>query len=232
LVALFLAQQTGGTVVVAKIAPCLATDIPTRSRGLLRYGCPAARSLLRQATSAKEEASDMTLIERISAHDQRAMQTLYERHHVRIYRFVVRLIGDVHLAEDVVSEVFLAVWRQAKEFQARSEGTTWIIAIARNIALSGSRWRRHETLDEAANLVTDPEDNADVLFGKKERSSIVRACLAQLSPVHREVIDLVYYHEKSVTEVARIVGACPNTVKTRMFYARKQLAALIDEEAL
>jgi RNA polymerase sigma-70 factor (ECF subfamily) len=78
-----------------------------------------------------------------------------------------------------------------------------------------------------ATAIADPADDAETTVDKRDRSAIVQHCLSQLSPLHREVLDLVYYHEKSVDEVARIVGAPPNTVKTRMFYARKRMEALL-----
>jgi RNA polymerase sigma-70 factor, ECF subfamily len=76
--------------------------------------------------------------------------------------------------------------------------------------------------------VTDPADDAETTMSKRDRSAIIQKCLAQLSAVHREVLDLVYYHERSVDEVAEIVGAPVNTVKTRMFYARKRMESLLE----
>jgi len=78
-----------------------------------------------------------------------------------------------------------------------------------------------------AAAIEDTADNPETMVGKKDRNIIVQKCLGQLSPAHREVIDLVYYHEKSVDEVAKIVGVPPATVKTRMFYARSKMADLL-----
>jgi RNA polymerase sigma-70 factor (ECF subfamily) len=69
-------------------------------------------------------------------------------------------------------------------------------------------------------------------MSKRDRSAIVQQCLSQLSALHREVLDLVYYHEKSVDEVAEVVGAPVNTVKTRMFYARKRMQTLLEAASL
>ncbi len=168
--------------------------------------------------------SDEMLIGRIARGDRLAMQVLFARHHVRIYRFVLRLMRDEMAAEDVISEVFLDVWRQASRFEGRSAVSTWLIAIARFKALSMLRKRREEGLDdEVAEAIEEPSDNPALATEKRDK---LRQCLAALSPEHREVIDLVYYHEKSVEEVARIVGIPENTVKTRMFYARKKLGEL------
>src|SRR4029453_4231536 len=77
-----------------------------------------------------QDTSDETLIELIADGDKRAMQVLYARHNVRVYRFILRLTGNQTLAEDLVSEVFLDVWRQAEGFESKSQGSTWLLAIA------------------------------------------------------------------------------------------------------
>jgi RNA polymerase sigma-70 factor, ECF subfamily len=174
------------------------------------------------------QESDEALIGRVAAGDKLAMQVLFARHHVRIYRFVLRLVRDQTVAEDLINEVFLDVWRQANRFEARSAVSTWLLAIARFKALSALRRRPDEELDEkAAAAVEDPGDDPDLAVQKKDKSEALRKCLQALSPEHREIIDLVYYHEKSVEEVAEIVGIPENTVKTRMFYGRKRLSELL-----
>jgi len=175
-----------------------------------------------------QATSDEALIGRIATGDKVAMQVLFARHHVRVYRFVLRLVRDQTKAEDLISEVFLDVWRQAGKFEARSAVSTWLLAIARYKALSALRRRPDEELDEeAAAAIEDTADNPEVALEKKDKGEILRKCLTELSPEHREIIDLVYYHEKSVEEVAEIVGIPENTVKTRMFYARKRLSELL-----
>jgi RNA polymerase sigma-70 factor (ECF subfamily) len=171
--------------------------------------------------------ADELLIGRIARGDQLAMQVLFARHHVRIFRFVIRLLRDEMAAEDVISEVFLDVWRQAGKFEGRSAVSTWLIAIARFKALSVMRKRREDELDdETAAAIEEPSDDPHIAVQKQDKGEKLRKCLSALSPDHREIIDLVYYHEKSVEEVALIVGIPENTVKTRMFYARKKLGEL------
>jgi len=178
--------------------------------------------------SANQATSDEVLIGRIAKGDRLAMQVLFARHHVRVYRFVLRLVGNPTVAEDLISEVFLDVWRQADRFEGRSAVSTWMLAIARFKALSALRKRPDEELDEeTAATIEDTADTPEVALEKKDKSTVLRQCLEKLSPEHKEIIDLVYYHEKSVEEVAEIVGIPENTVKTRMFYARKKLAELL-----
>jgi RNA polymerase sigma-70 factor (ECF subfamily) len=175
-----------------------------------------------------QDTSDLALVDAIAAGDKFALQTLYRRHHVKVYRFLLRFIRDESGAEDLVSEVFFDVWRQADRFERRSQVSTWLMAIARNKALSSLRKRAGEQLDEeVAEFIEDPSDNPEITMQKQERSEILRNCLEQLSPAHREIIDLVYYHEKSIEEVAEIISVPTNTVKTRMFYARKRIAELM-----
>ena len=155
------------------------------------------------------------------------MQVLFARHQVRVYRFVLRLVGNQTAAEDLVSEVFLDVWRQAGRFEGRAAVSTWLLAIARFKALSSIRRKPEEELnEETVEAIEDESDDPEVSIQKKDKSAALRKCLEALSPEHREVIDLVYYHEKSVQEVAEIVGIPEATVKTRMFYARKKLGEL------
>jgi RNA polymerase sigma-70 factor (ECF subfamily) len=181
-----------------------------------------------RAYAAQTDTSDEALIRAIADGDKRAMHVLYARHNVRVYRFVLRMTGREALAEDITSEVFLEVWRQADRFQGRSQASTWLLGIARYKAISAIRRRQDGELnEESLALIEDPADNPEEFLEKSDRSALVRKCLAKLSPAHREIIDLVYYHEKSVADAAAIIDIPQATVKTRMFYARAQLAHLI-----
>jgi RNA polymerase sigma-70 factor (ECF subfamily) len=179
-----------------------------------------------QAAPPETSSSDDMLIQRIAQGDQLAMRTLFGRHQVPLYRWLLRLVGDESLAEDLVSDVFLDVWRQAASFQARSSVSTWLLAIARYKALSARR-RRMELDEKIASRVADPSDDPEVALQKKTRAALLRHSLAGLWPEHGEVIDLVYFHGKSIKEVSEIVGIATATVKTRMFYAREKLADFV-----
>jgi RNA polymerase sigma-70 factor, ECF subfamily len=191
-----------------------------------RAGSAAASASARAATQAS--SSDDTLIKRIAAGDQLAMRTLFARHRVALYRFVLRMVADAALAEDILSDVFFDVWRQASRFEGRSAVSTWLLSIARFKAFSALRRRREAELDsEVAAAIADPADDPEVVMQKKSTGELLRRSLASLPPEQGAVIDLVYYHGKTVAEVADIVGANEATVKTRMFYARRKLAELV-----
>jgi RNA polymerase sigma-70 factor (ECF subfamily) len=137
-------------------------------------------------------------------------------------------VRDASVAEDLASQVFLDVWRTAGQFEGRSQVSTWLLSIARFKALTALRQRRHEDLDQEDMLeIADDADTPEASLDRSNTSAILRACIAKLSPAHREIIDLVYYHEKSVEEAGLIIGIPQSTVKTRMFYARKQLSMLL-----
>jgi RNA polymerase sigma-70 factor, ECF subfamily len=175
-----------------------------------------------------EPSSDTELIGRMAKGDQRAMPLLFARHRTRIHRFVLRRVRSEGLAEDLVNETFLAVWQQAGRFQGGSSATTWMLAIAHNKAVSALRKRREEALEEgAAEAVPDGADSAETGLAKSGKAGALRACLDRLPDEQKVVMDLVYYHEQSVKEVAQVLGIPESTVKTRMFYARRKLSEML-----
>src|ERR1700716_3847037 len=103
--------------------------------------------------------SDEMLLESIATGGRTAMHVFYSRHNVRVYRFVLRMVRDTTMAEDLVSQVFLDVWRTAGQFEGRSQVSTWMLAIARFKALTALRNRRHEDIEQEE--VLQIADNAD-----------------------------------------------------------------------
>jgi RNA polymerase sigma-70 factor, ECF subfamily len=182
----------------------------------------AAAAVSAIAARAGETSSDAILVNRIAAGDKLAMHTLFARYRTSIYRWLLRFVASEALAEDLLSDVFLDVWRQADRFEGRSSVSTWLMSIARYKALSA---RRVRTEDELTQEI--PSDDPEAALQEKDRGELVRQALTHLSHEHREIIDLVYYHERSISECAEIVGIPAATVKTRMFYARRKLAELV-----
>ena len=188
----------------------------------------AINAAARQSIIAAQATSDEMLLQSIAGGNRNAMHILYSRHNVRIYRFILRIVRDATMAEDLVSQVFLDVWRTAGQFEGRSQVSTWLLSIARFKALTSLRQRKFEDIDQDdVREIADDADTPEASLDRSTTSQILRACVAKLSPAHREIINLVYYHEKSVEEVGEIIGIPQSTVKTRMFYARKQLAGLL-----
>ncbi len=171
-----------------------------------------------------EGISDFELIKRVAGGDKRALEKIYVQHSDRTFKFLCRLTGDKSSAEDLMHDVFLDVWKGASRFEARCSVGTWILSIARYKALDARRRKRNFTEDDlpAAN-----EPTPEAVAMRTSSSNRMRECLESLSVEHREVLDLVYYQEKSVSEISLILSIPENTVKTRVFYARKKLKEML-----
>jgi RNA polymerase sigma-70 factor, ECF subfamily len=172
-----------------------------------------------------EELSDLEVTKRVAKGDKRALETLYSRHSSRTYKFLCRLMADRTAAEDLMHDVFLEVWKSADRFEGRSSVTTWILSIARYKALDARRRRRSLTEHD---LPARAEPTPEAAAMESSTGTFMRKCLDKLSEEHREIIDLVYYHEMSVKEAAEILDIPEATVKTRMFYARKKLKEMLE----
>jgi RNA polymerase sigma-70 factor (ECF subfamily) len=194
---------------------------------------PAEPAIVRGPASG--QPSDQELVNRMAQGDQNALRELMLRHRGRVQRFAGRFLRDRDRIDDVVNDVFVAAWRQARAFEQRASVATWLLAIAKYRAMSAhsEQRQREEELDEkvAAKLV-DHNDTPDVVVERKDRAKLLRRLTASLPKQQARLIDLVYYRDKSVREVAAIVGIPDNTAKTRMFLARKRLAVLLAAEGL
>jgi RNA polymerase sigma-70 factor (ECF subfamily) len=185
------------------------------------------------STAKASRISDRALVELIAAGDKDALKLLYMRHRDRVYRFVQRLTGSELVADEVLNEVFLSAWRHADTFEGRSQVATWLLSIARFKAMSECRRRTEMPLDnEATMVIEDPSDGPATAAEKRERSDILQKCIAKLTPIHREVINLTYYQGQKIEEVARSTGAPVATIKTRLHYARSRMAELLADAGI
>ena len=171
-----------------------------------------------------EPQSDLDLVARVAKGDRAAVRLLFMRHHARVYRFVARQTGSDTMADDIANEVFLELWKQAPAFEGRSEVSTWLLGIARFKSISSLRKRREEWIgeDDGASI-EDDADSPEVTVMKDDKATALRRMVDALPVEHRTVVDLAYYHGRSVTEIGEILEIPVATVKTRMFYARKKL---------
>jgi RNA polymerase sigma-70 factor (ECF subfamily) len=182
---------------------------------------------------AMQTIADEVLIAKIAKGDRPAMEALFTRYRVRVFKFVLRMVRNEAIAEELNSDVFLDVWRQAGTFAGRSAVSTWIFSIARFKALNALQRRTETELDdEKAETIEDESDDPEITLAKKDKAAVLRQCLVELSAEHREIVNFVYYQHKSVEEVSAIVGIPEATVKTRMFYARKKLSELLAERGI
>ena len=150
----------------------------------------AINAAAKQSIAAARAISDEMLLQSIARGDRTSMHVLYSRHNVRVYRFVLRMVRDTTMAEDLVSQVFLDVWRTASQFEGRSQVSTWLLSIARFKALTALRQRKHEDIEQEDVLeIADDADTPEASLDRSNTSAILRACVAKLSPAHRQAIE-------------------------------------------
>lgn len=173
-------------------------------------------------------AEDRALIARIAAREQAAFKALMIQHQVRVFRYLARRLRNDAMAEDLTNEVFTEVWLHADKYEGRASVSTWLLGMAHNRMVSKLRKRREEPWDEdKAGEIADSGDDPEIAAQKADKSKVIRNCIEKLSVAHREIVDLVYYHEMSIAEISGQLGIPEATVKTRMFYARKQLSDVL-----
>jgi len=168
----------------------------------------------------KNEDVLLPLLTACGAKDEAAFRRLYDETHQRIYYFAHRMLGDHEMAEDVVTETYIAIWKGAGSFKGRSKVLTWIFGIARNLSMNALKKKRFDyNLDDYHHLSTHGGLDGQSL----DRREIVAKGLLKVSAKHREVLDLVFYQGFSYQEIGDILNVPENTVKTRVFYAKKAL---------
>lgn len=174
----------------------------------------------------RADLRDRELIFRVARADREAFRELYLAYHRRLARFLTRLLRRREDAEEVISETLWIVWQRAGDFRDASRVSTWIIGIAYRRALK--MIRRAATRQRALLMEsTDGESfTADATQATADRQLLERG-LAQLPLEQRLVIELTYYMDRSCEEIAQIMDCPVNTVKTRMFNARRKLKAIL-----
>jgi RNA polymerase sigma-70 factor (ECF subfamily) len=173
---------------------------------------------------------EIAWVRQVAQGDERAFERLFRCYAPRIFRFAMSYLNDPALAEEVVQETMIAVWKNAKDYKEQSQLSTWILGIARNKALDRARARQREPellreIDRRASGRATPEQIAR----RDSQAERVRSALEKLSPEHREVIMLAFYNELSYSEIAQIVGCPEGTVKSRVYYAKEQLKRILSE---
>lgn len=177
------------------------------------------------------------LLQRIGKRDQAAFRTLYEQFGRRVYAFLVHRFQQESIAEEVVSDTLMHVWKAPESFRGESAFSTWLLGVARFKMLERLRQKAPESGADVAEIDDDllveetgPEDIAMM----RQRSEGVRNCLDLLPAEQRECIHLAYYEGWTLEEIGEQMSLKKETVGTRLFYARKKiqacLAALLGRE--
>lgn len=184
-------------------------------------------------THGRDEAGP-DIFAAVAMGDQSAFERVYRLYANRVYHYVLTLVGDPTVAEDIVGETMIAVWRGAATFAGGSRPSTWIFGIARHKALDtlrrSGRRQREVGLDNAVDVPVQEETAFDSVH-RKQMEAVTKRALAILSPEHQEVLRLVFYEELPYEEIARLLSIPHNTVKTRVFYAKQQLKRQLERLA-
>lgn len=180
----------------------------------------------------EQQASEAELLKAVAKGDHSAFERLYQYYEKRVFHYVRLFVREQALAEDVVAEVMVSVWRGACTFAHHSRVSTWIFGIARHKALDALRKTgRHDRdgipFEDAGEIPSGCESPMEQAH-RVEIGALTRRALMALSLEHREVLRLVFYEELAYEDIARMLGIPENTVKTRVFYAKQHLKKELD----
>ncbi|MGB9629390.1 MAG: sigma-70 family RNA polymerase sigma factor [Thermodesulfobacteriota bacterium] len=169
---------------------------------------------------------EIDLLKRISSGDEKAFKQLYDLTHRKIYFYLYRLVRRKQMVEDILVETYTEVWKNASKFKGRSRVCTWMIGIARNLAMNElKKLKVHEDIEEFEEQLQVSPLEEDPL----DRKRLIQKALLKLSLKHREVLDLVFFHDLTYKEVSEILDIPTNTVKTRVFYAKESLKQSLNQ---
>jgi RNA polymerase sigma-70 factor, ECF subfamily len=177
---------------------------------------------------------DGQLVELVTRKDAGALEALYDRYGRAAYSLARRILTEETLAQDVVQEVFLSLWRDARRFDAgRGTVATYLLSMTHHRAVDVVRreenLRRWRTSDEGLELEPDPKARVEDEVVVSERRAEVRAALAELPAVQREALLLAYFGGYTQREVATLVGVPLGTVKTRMAAGMRKLKEALQD---
>jgi RNA polymerase sigma-70 factor (ECF subfamily) len=185
------------------------------------------------------DASDQELLTAVAQGDRSAFERLYGSYERRVFHYVYTLVADASLAEEIVSDTMFAVWRGAGTFASTSRVSTWIFGIARHKALDAvrrSRPRQREVELDGAVTLPHPQEHPEEGVLRSQLAKLTQRAMAALTREHQEILRLVFYEEQPYEEISTLLGIPPNTVKTRVYYAKQrlkeQLARLGEKETI
>jgi RNA polymerase sigma factor (sigma-70 family) len=176
--------------------------------------------------------NDLDLVRRVVERDRQAFETLYHRYSPVVYRYLWKLIRQREVVEEALNDVMMVVWETASRFNGTSRLSTWILGIAHNKALKArARSARFDAEVRQAEPYGVEASGPEEAWAQRELAGAVARAIDSLPPEQGMVVELTFYHDLSYAEIAKIVGCPVNTVKTRMFHARRRLASLFAAES-
>lgn len=185
----------------------------------------------RQRIAAPSGTLDETrLIEAINGRDLRAFEELYRLYHPRLTRFLGNMTRRPQIVEEVLNDTLLVVWDRPSSYNGACKLSTWIFAIAYRKALKALRRQDEPMEDPRAGERASDDAGPEQLIGQRQVQAALLRAMSQLSPDHRAVVDLTYFHDIGYREIAEIMDCPVDTVKTRMFHARRHLKKMLAGE--
>ena len=177
------------------------------------------------AANAMDNDTARDLLRRVAARDEAAFAVLHRALARRVFAFAMRGLRDEGRAEEVVVDTLFEVWKHPERFDGSSQLSTWVLGIARNKMLTLARsLRSSEPLsDDIVDTLVSGDPGAFEAIAEGEREAGVKRCMEKLSAPHRECMHLVFYEGLALADVAGIQKCPENTVKTRLFHARKNI---------
>lgn len=193
----------------------------------------AAGAKLRMQENQETINPELEWVKRIAEGDRGAFEKLYAAYQTRLFRYLLRMVGDTGTAEELTNDTMVAAWKAAGSFKGQSKPSTWLFAIARNKALNAMRGQHPVMVEvETAMAVAASSDSPEKSVSRGSLNAVMKQALQELSAEHREVIELTFYQELSYQEIAEIMECPVNTVKTRMFYAKKKLQEVLEQRGI
>jgi RNA polymerase sigma factor (sigma-70 family) len=181
-------------------------------------------------TGEDVETAEVTLLAHVAEGDRQAFEKLYRAYFSRLARFLSRMTRNPMLVEEVINDTMLVVWQKALSYDASCKVSTWVFAIAYRKALKGLKLS-DEPMDLDFELIPgDDEVQPEPIAERHQLQDAVIHALDSLPLQQRIVVVLAYYHDMDYAEIGGIAGCPVNTVKTRMFHARRKLKALLAAE--
>lgn len=174
-------------------------------------------------TARGSHDEELRLIARVSKRDLEAFEQLYRIYHRRLSRFLFNLLRRPSVIEEVLNDTMMVVWEGAGSFNGASKLSTWIFTIAYRKAAKALRRQDEPVEDDRSEELVSLDAGPDEELAQERRQALLAEAVATLSPDHRAVVDLTYFHEMGYREIAGIMDCPVDTVKTRMFHARRQL---------
>lgn len=175
-----------------------------------------------QAASAQAE-TDLDLLAKVRSGDREAFERMYRLYHPRLTRFLQSLIRRPTLIEEVLNDTMMVVWAKPDSFHGASKLSTWIFSIAYRKAMKGLRQQDEAVEDKDEKRRVSEAAGPDESSGRERIRQLLAGAMAELSPAQRAVVDLTYFHELGYRDIAAVVDCPVDTVKTRMFHARRHL---------